>query len=199
MNIVTSKTWWIGYGPLHEQADGRFLPRTLGFGVVDAGGQIASGAVHLETFQDDATWRVRIRALGGDPPEDEDAPETEDDPLPSEPYARLARIRYDREVGGITLPNGMSVYTTRETQAQLSGTVSSYSMGLISGVIDWKAPSGWVEIDEATVQMIAQAVAAHVQRCFSSERRTVSDLDAMSDPWTANVALLFEQHYEALS
>lgn len=62
-------------------------------------------------------------------------------------------------------------------------------------LIDWKATTGWIQIDAATIAGIAAAVATHVQTCFSNERvlselieaaTTVSDVQAidLTTGWT---------------
>lgn len=80
----------------------------------------------------------------------------------------LAALRYQHETAGITL-NGTVIETDRESQALITGAYS-YSLLNPSVLIDWKAESGWIQIDAATIAGIAGAVASHVQACFSNER-----------------------------
>jgi hypothetical protein len=82
--------------------------------------------------------------------------------------AELAALRYTKETAGIIL-NGATIETNRESQSLINGAWS-YSQLNPSVLIDWKAESGWIQIDAATIAGIAGAVAAHVQACFSNER-----------------------------
>lgn len=98
----------------------------------------------------------------------------------------LASIRYQHETAGITL-NGATIETDRESQALITGAWS-FSQLNPNVLIDWKAESGWIQIDAATIAGIAGAVACHVQDCFSNERvlseaitaaETVADVQAI--------------------
>lgn len=80
----------------------------------------------------------------------------------------LAALRYQHETAGITL-NGMTIETDRQSQALITGAWS-FSQLNPAVLIDWKAESGWIQIDAATISAIAGAVATHVQACFSNER-----------------------------
>lgn len=100
-------------------------------------------------------------------------PEPEPTPidLPSLKQQRLsdlAAYRYEKETAGITL-NGAVIKTDLESQANINGAWS-YAQINPSALIDWKAATGWIQIDAAAVTAIAGAVAAHVQACFSAER-----------------------------
>ena len=80
----------------------------------------------------------------------------------------LAAYRYARETAGITL-NGAVIKTDLESQSKINGAWSNAQINP-TAMIDWKAATGWIQIDAATVTAIAGAVAAHVQACFSAER-----------------------------
>jgi hypothetical protein len=82
--------------------------------------------------------------------------------------SELAAYRYDKETGGITV-SGMTIKTDRESQNMIAGA-KLYSDLNESILIDWKATNGWVQIDRATILTISQAVASHVQACFSNEK-----------------------------
>ena len=82
--------------------------------------------------------------------------------------AELAALRYQHETSGITL-SGMAIETDRQSQALITGAWS-FSQLNPAVLVDWKAESGWIQIDAATIAGIAGAVAAHVQACFSAER-----------------------------
>jgi hypothetical protein len=94
----------------------------------------------------------------------------------TERLAELAALRYEHETAGITL-NGAAIETNRESQSLINGAWS-YSQLNPSVLIDWKAESGWIQIDAATIAGIAGAVAAHVQACFSNERTLSEAINA---------------------
>jgi hypothetical protein len=82
--------------------------------------------------------------------------------------AALAAYRYAKETGGITV-SGSIIKTDRESQSLIAGA-KIYSDLNPDVLIDWKAESGWVQINRAAILAISQAVAAHVQACFSREK-----------------------------
>ena len=100
-------------------------------------------------------------------PEPEPAPVELSD-IKAQRLNELAAYRFTKETAGITL-NGMTIETNRESQALITGAWS-FSQLNPAVLIDWKAESGWIQIDAATIAGIAGAVAAHVQACFSAER-----------------------------
>jgi hypothetical protein len=81
----------------------------------------------------------------------------------------IANVRYVAETSGVTL-GADTVNTDRESQATITSAwaVAKQNSGTI---IDWKASSGWVRVDAATMIAIGDAVFAHVQSCFSKERQ----------------------------
>ena len=94
------------------------------------------------------------------------APETPD--AWTQKLSEIAAYRYQKETAGIVI-NGMTIKTDVDSQAKLTGAWS-FSQLNPAILIDWKAESGWIQIDAATIAAIAGAVAAHVQSCFSTER-----------------------------
>jgi len=80
----------------------------------------------------------------------------------------LTAIRYQHETAGIAL-NGATIKTDLDSQAKINGAWSAAQMDPAI-LIDWKAETGWIQIDAATISGIAMAVASHVQACFSNER-----------------------------
>lgn len=87
---------------------------------------------------------------------------------------RLAEMRWKRETGGLLLPTGQTIGTTREAQAQISSALMSLQGGLITSV-DWKLGGEWVTLTLDQFAPMAAAVANHVQRCFAAEK-AVTDL-----------------------
>ena len=92
--------------------------------------------------------------------------------------ADLAELRWQHETGGLTLPDGRTVMTTRESQAQIAGVVQSINAGLISEPIDWKLASGWAALSAQDVQELARADTTHVKTCFAAERQVAEWLAA---------------------
>ena len=90
----------------------------------------------------------------------------------------LAALRYQHETSGITL-NGMQIETDRQSQALITGAWSFAQLNP-SVLIDWKGVNGWIQIDAATVNVIAGAVATHVQACFTNERLHAEAINALA-------------------
>lgn len=88
----------------------------------------------------------------------------------------IASSRYTAETAGITV-NGAIIRTDRESQATLTGAWVVVQQNPIA-LIDWKAETGWVQIDRATVEALCSAVGAHVQAQFTRERLLCDQIDA---------------------
>jgi len=103
-------------------------------------------------------------------------------PIPVTPkeekLAALAAYRYAKETGGITV-SGATIKTDRESQALIAGA-KLYSDLNEAVLIDWKAENGWVQINRAAIVAISQAVAAHVQACFSQEKVHSEAINALT-------------------
>lgn len=94
----------------------------------------------------------------------------------------LAAYRYEKEVGGLTMPNGMRVATDDRSKSLITGARLD-TMADPTILTDWKADTGWIQINADTVAMIATAVAAHVRACFTAERAHCATIDALAaDP-----------------
>lgn len=94
-----------------------------------------------------------------------------------------AKLRYDKEIGGITV-GGSIISTDRESQALITGAWVRVQQDPTL-LIDFKAKSGWVQINKATVESMAAAVGAHVQACFTAEKNHCDAIDALPDDVTA--------------
>ena len=96
--------------------------------------------------------------------------------------AEVATLRYEKETGGVLLPNGANIRTDRESQAQLNAAYSSLKNGLIESTF-WKADGGvWVSVTLTEIEPIAQIVANHVAACFAAERvhcEAIDQIDAV--------------------
>lgn len=95
-----------------------------------------------------------------------------------EKLAALAAYRYAKETAGIMV-NGATIKTDRESQALIAGA-KLYSDLNEAVLIDWKAENGWVQINRTAIMEISQAVAAHVQACFSQERVHAEAISALT-------------------
>ena len=90
--------------------------------------------------------------------------------------AEIAAVRYAAEIAGVTV-GGVVVRTDRESQALITGAAlkatqdGSYSC-------TWKAESGFVTLDAATIIAVADAVRTHVQGCFDLEAAKCAQIDA---------------------
>ncbi|MHB9020038.1 MAG: DUF4376 domain-containing protein [Minisyncoccota bacterium] len=94
----------------------------------------------------------------------------------------LAALRYTKEVSGLVLPNGMGVATDDRSKTLIAGAMVD-AMANPTALTDWKADTGWIQIDGATVALISSAVALHVRACFSAERGHAEAIDAIAaDP-----------------
>lgn len=97
----------------------------------------------------------------------------------AELHKSLAAYRWETETGGVDLA-GSQIETTREAQAQISSTYSALKDGLVA-TVEWKAATGWLVLDLVDFTPIAQAVATHVQACFSAEKTVSIQIDALTD------------------
>jgi len=91
--------------------------------------------------------------------------------------AELAQRRWEKETGGITLPNGMVIKTDRESQSLLAGAALQ-ALADETTTVEWKAANGWVTLDATQIKALAVAVRQHVQACFSIERDLSEQVDA---------------------
>ncbi len=110
-----------------------------------------------------------------------------------DPVARkvaLAAIRWEKETGGVVI-NGVRIDTSRESQNMIDGAYS-YASRHLDEMIDFKSADGWISLNAPTVILIADAVAAHVQRCYTHERRLSEEIDRLANDAEALAALDLE-------
>lgn len=91
----------------------------------------------------------------------------------------LASWRWNEETGGLTLPDGTTIKTDRESQALLTGAAFSAALDPETP-IEWKGANGWVVLMPQDVLQIAGLVRRHVQGCFSRERALSAQVDAIA-------------------
>lgn len=89
--------------------------------------------------------------------------------------AEIAAWRYAQETGGIIV-GGSRIRTDRESQATIVSAFTSLKEGLIT-TVDWKTATGaFITLGPAEISGVAQAVAMHVQACFSAEALLVGEV-----------------------
>lgn len=81
----------------------------------------------------------------------------------------VAGRRYQVETSGITLSDGTSIKTDRESQATLTGALSYLTLNPTT-TIDWKGNAGWVALGLEQITAISTAVGSHVQQAFTNEK-----------------------------
>ena len=170
---ATEPSWWIAHG--EGVSHGHLAP----------GAALTTGSAFFEVFTDRQAFRRRLREIEADP---EAARRSG---APTEPFARLAWLRWRHETAGLDLPGGQRIRTTRESQAQITAVVNALQMGLIAEPVTYKLDSGWADLTAAQVTAIAQAVGGHVKACFRAERAVANQLAAMDALERADVAGLF--------
>ena len=112
--------------------------------------------------------------------------------------SRLAALRFDFEVNGITLAKGLRIKTDRESQSQLSNAYVTLSNGLIPDT-DWKVANGWQLVDLEQIRPIAKAVAAHGRGCFRGERlvqTAINEASSMDDIEAIDIPAMFASAYQ---
>lgn len=90
--------------------------------------------------------------------------------------AEIAAARYAAEIAGVTV-GGFTVRTDRESQALITGAALKATQDATYSCT-WKAESGFVTLNAATVLAVADAVRTHVQTCFDAEYAKCVLIDA---------------------
>lgn len=104
---------------------------------------------------------------------------------PGDLITYAAAKRFAVETGGVTV-GGAAIDTSRDSQSMITGAYT-YSQAHPSETINFKAASGWVVLDAATLAAIATAVGAHVQACFAAEAAVAAAIDAGTITTTAAI------------
>lgn len=84
-------------------------------------------------------------------------------------YKQITDFRWMKESGGVTLPSGIKIASSREDQNRITSVISNAELASIESV-NFKAASGWVTLTIPEIKAIAASVARHVQACFDNER-----------------------------
>lgn len=101
-----------------------------------------------------------------------------DPPTVGELKAYAAAKRWAVETGGIVLPGGVQVTTDDASQRKIAELRRRAEAAEITLPFGFKAASGWVDLDLATIQAVDIAVAAHVQASYATERSVSTAIDA---------------------
>lgn len=143
-----------------------------------------SGGIDLEVNHPQYGWmpftanpndgELYGRSLFAEASAGEVAPYVPPSPPPVDLVAYAAEKRWQVETGGITV-GGAAIDTSRESQAMITGAYA-YSQANPDETISFKAASGFVSLDAATLAAIATAVGAHVQACFAAEAAVLDDI-----------------------
>ncbi|WP_240939551.1 DUF4376 domain-containing protein [Diaphorobacter sp. HDW4A] len=104
--------------------------------------------------------------------------------------AEIARVRYDKETGGITV-GGARVLTDRESQSTITGA-HSHALADPETMIEWKAENGFVTLGAAEIMQFGTAVFRHVQSCFARERVLREQVDV-----TGNIPALMAIDFQS--
>ena len=107
------------------------------------------------------------------------------EPLPSKPTldelkaqkkAAIVAARYEREIAGVEV-NGILIDTGRDSQALITGAALAAMLD-DDYSLNWKTTSGFIHLSAPEIIAVAQAVRAHVQKCFDREGELVALVDA---------------------
>lgn len=88
----------------------------------------------------------------------------------------IAARRYDAEVAGIIV-NGLQIITDDRSKLLINGAALEATIDP-NYTMQWKTPTGFVELTGQQVIGIARAVRAHVQACFDREAELLTALNA---------------------
>lgn len=94
--------------------------------------------------------------------------------------AEAAAIRWNHEIAGVVMPDGLRVLTNHDAQVRLSSLMqSARDAGLES--VNFKAESGFVTLSFDRLLEVSRAVTNHVQACYAREHELNRLIDEASD------------------
>lgn len=88
--------------------------------------------------------------------------------------------RWAVETGGITV-GGIPVATALDDQNRITSVLTAIALGGLEAV-DFKTQAGWVRLTAEQIQGLGAAISAHIQACFSAERRHHEAVDKILTP-----------------
>lgn len=120
------------------------------------------------------------------------------DEIKDEFLEKLASLRYEIEVGGVTY-KGISQSTTRTKRLELSDKVNFMSSAPEATTM-WKAVSGWHEVNWADLTGLKVTVDTHVDNCFKAENEVFKIIKASTKAKLIDldISRLFEEQFNAL-
>lgn len=80
----------------------------------------------------------------------------------------ITHKRWEIEIGGLTLPNGVKILTSIDDQNRIATSIQGMETAGLNE-IDFKSYSGWVKLTLAELKQISIAVTMHVEQCFARE------------------------------
>ncbi len=107
--------------------------------------------------------------------------------------AYAAQVRWAKEQGGLTLPGGMAIKTDTEARVKIRELRDNLVSGTLTAPYRFKALSGWVTLDLATVQAVYAAVVQFVSACFATE----DEVDAGIDAGTIKTEAVIDARFQA--
>jgi hypothetical protein len=179
--VAEVKTFWITHGPEIET------------GELEAGQRMTTGRPYFETYSSPRRRAERLSALRDDYARA--LTEWLEVLRLRDPLAHLADYRWRKETGGVTCSNGAELYTTRESQSQMTSTLVALAEELIPSPVPWKAQNGWYMMDLAAMRTASTEVAAHNRKCFAAEETVIAQL---ADDPTLDVEAAFDAAYGGL-
>lgn len=111
---------------------------------------------------------------------------------------QLASHRFDVEVAGIELSDGLRVQTDRESQAQLNITYTHLKFGIVPDTA-WKGGNGWQLVNLEQIEPIVRAVAAHERGCFLGEKQLLDAINSavsLADIKNISISAMFDTAYQ---
>ena len=97
-------------------------------------------------------------------------------PYQDELLAHSANARYFKETSGITVSNNF-IYTDRQSQSMITGLVAVMNVNP-NTVVSFKTGNGFIQANSSVVELIANSVSQHVQKCFTLEYEISKDVEA---------------------
>jgi hypothetical protein len=92
--------------------------------------------------------------------------------------ANLAQARYTAQTTPVTVGN-VTVNTTPDSITMLNSAISSLADA--TATVNFKAVSGWAQLNLAQLQALADAVNAQIQACFTNEFNLTQQIMALTD------------------
>lgn len=93
----------------------------------------------------------------------------------------LAAKRYDVEIGGTALANGLRVGTDERTRSALNLAMIQIGNGRTKSV-NWKTEIngqiGFQSLDVATIELVYEALTAHIEASFDREKALADEVNA---------------------